>query len=477
MKSAFKPIIFITELTIVLSNFFIVYFIQRHFRDFFHLNLIPDRIVVQVPKSLDLYQDAFWASAVIWVVVLWWRRGYRDLHIQTSLMAISHLALNGFIFLFLFTSVSFLLKFDYLSRGFILLYTTGTTILLIINRLIFLEVAKRARKKGHDRRRVLLAGTGRRAQEFISHLAKHTEWGYQLVGLIDRDATLKGEIIAGYPVLGVLEDLPFLLEKEVVDEIFFVTPRDWLDDVRKCVLYCEAIGVPATISTDLFDFEIASASPKVMEGKTYLTLHTRLPSDAERLIKRILDIFVSSIALVLSSPIFFIVALAIKLTSPGPIFFHQTRSGVNGRRFKLYKFRSMEVNAEKKLAELQSKNEMTGPVFKLTNDPRITKVGKFIRKTSLDEFPQFWNVFKGDMSVVGPRPPLPAEVEKYEPWQRRRLSMKPGITCIWQVSGRHDKDFEKWMDMDLTYIDRWSFLLDLKILILTAKAVFVGSGK
>ena len=292
MKNAFKPIIFITELTIVLCNFFVVYFIQSHFREFFHLNLIPDRIVVQTPMSLDLYQGAFWASAAIWVVVLWWRRGYRDLHVQTSLMAVSHLAFNGFLFLFLFTSVSFLLKFDYLSRGFILLYTTGTTILLIINRLIFLELAKRARKKGHDRRRVLLAGTGRRAQEFISHLAKHTEWGYQLVGLIDRDATLKGEIIAGYPVLGVLEDLPGLLEKEVVDEVFFVTPRDWLDDVRKCVLYCEAIGVPATISTDLFDFEIASASPKVLEGKTYLTLRTRLPSNAERLIKRILDIFV-----------------------------------------------------------------------------------------------------------------------------------------------------------------------------------------
>lgn len=472
-----RILIFVSDLLLVLGNFFLVYFVLRHFKLLYHFNLVPWEEVVKGPGALKLYWNVFWTVVPVWSVLLWVRGGDQNLHVQSYGGAARHLLMNGFLFLFFFTSVSFLLKFHFLSRQFIFLYTFSSTAWLILNRLVILKWSREARRRGEDVRHILLAGTGRRAQEFISDIAKHAEWGYELVGLIDRDPQVKGERVAGYPILGTLEDLPAILENEVIDEMVFVTPRTWLEDVRKCVLYCEAVGVPATISTDLFDLEIASGAPKKLEGKTYLTVETRTPSGGKLFLKRVFDIVISSSILILSSPVLLAVACAVRLTSPGPVFFRQIRCGRNGRRFVLYKFRSMVIDAEAKLSELKARNEMTGPVFKITNDPRITPVGKFLRKTSLDEFSQFWNVLKGDMSLVGPRPPLPSEVAQYEPWQRRRLSMQPGITCIWQASHRHGVDFEEWMEMDLRYIDNWSLWLDFKILFLTGRAVFAGSGK
>ena len=168
--------------------------------------------------------------------------------------------------------------------------------------------------------------------------------------------------------------------------------------------------------------------------------------------------------------------LLIKWTLPGPVLFNQVRMGLNGRKFNMYKFRSMHQDAENRLGALKSSNEMSGPVFKIANDPRVTPVGRFIRKFSIDELPQLFNVLKGDMSLVGPRPPIYKEVLEYQRWQRRRLSMRPGITCIWQVSGRNDIGFEEWMKLDLEYIDNWSFWLDLKLLFKTIPAVLIGKG-
>ena len=192
--------------------------------------------------------------------------------------------------------------------------------------------------------------------------------------------------------------------------------------------------------------------------------------------KRAFDICISAGALLVLSPVLLTVAAAVKLTSEGPVFFAQERVGKNGRTFRMLKFRSMVVNAEELRAKLEAQNEMDGPVFKIKRDPRITSVGHFIRKTSLDEFPQFINVLRGEMSVVGPRPPLPSEVAQYERWQRKRLSVKPGITCIWQISGRNDVTFEQWVKMDIDYIERWSVWLDLKIFFKTIPAVLLRRG-
>jgi exopolysaccharide biosynthesis polyprenyl glycosylphosphotransferase len=213
------------------------------------------------------------------------------------------------------------------------------------------------------------------------------------------------------------------------------------------------------------------------DGFPLLSFSTTPTNEALLFVRRILDIILAGFILVIFGPLVMLpAAILIKLTSSGPVFFKQTRCGLNGRQFVMYKFRSMVTNAEQLRVELEGLNEMDGPVFKSSRDPRITGVGKIIRRRSIDELPQIFNVLRGDMSLVGPRPPLPAEVAKYERWQRRRLSMKPGMTCLWQISGRNEVSFDDWMKLDLTYIDNWSLLLDLKILLKTVPVVLLGRG-
>jgi exopolysaccharide biosynthesis polyprenyl glycosylphosphotransferase len=231
------------------------------------------------------------------------------------------------------------------------------------------------------------------------------------------------------------------------------------------------------VAIDVFDLKFAKAKQTDLENFLLLTFE-RAPIKAwHLLLKGIFDVVFSGILLVLLMPFFILVALAIKITSKGPVFYKQIRCGLNGRKFTLYKFRTMVVDADKQLAELVRQNEMKGPTFKMKNDPRITPLGKILRKLSIDELPQLWNVFKRDMSIVGPRPPIPDEVKRYDSWQRRRLSMRPGLTCIWQVQGRSNiTDFNEWTRLDLQYIDHWSMLGDLKILLQTVPTVLFGIG-
>jgi exopolysaccharide biosynthesis polyprenyl glycosylphosphotransferase len=212
-------------------------------------------------------------------------------------------------------------------------------------------------------------------------------------------------------------------------------------------------------------------------GLPFMSLSSIPHKNADLIIKAVIDYFVAGFSLIILSPLLILIAITIKLTSKGPILFTQIRSGLNGRQFTLYKFRTMVSNAEELKEQLKVINEMDGPVFKITNDPRVTPVGHFLRRTSLDELPQLFNIIKGEMSLVGPRPPLPSEVQEYQLWQRRKLSMKPGLTCIWQVSGRNNVSFKEWMTMDLEYIDKWSLFLDFKLLVLTVKEVTHGGGK
>jgi exopolysaccharide biosynthesis polyprenyl glycosylphosphotransferase len=287
---------------------------------------------------------------------------------------------------------------------------------------------------------------------------------------------MQGRSIGSSRVIGTFDDMARILDENVVDEVIFVMPRNWLDRLEKYVRICEKVGVKATISIDVFDTAIAKPVLKELDGWLLLTFDAT-PNDFFFLsLKRSLDLIGSAGGLLALSPLFLLIGLIIKITAPGPVFFRQIRCGVNGRTFPILKFRTMVVDAEKKLAELQNQNELKGPAFKIRNDPRITAIGRLLRKTSLDELPQLINVLWGDMSLVGPRPPLPSEVENYERWQRRRLSMRPGITCIHEVVARNDKDFNNWMKMDLEYIDNWCFGLDLRILVRTLLAVVKGTG-
>jgi exopolysaccharide biosynthesis polyprenyl glycosylphosphotransferase len=471
-----RNILYVVDLFLVSLDFFLLYWIFLNWKAFSALNFLPFFEAVLPPEGVNLYLRSYWVTLLIWAVLLRARGGYKTLRIHRFRQILKEQSLNGLLFFGFFTSAAFLLKFDFLSRMFIIGYSASSALIISAARITALWAAREARNRGVDTRDILLIGTGRRAQEFLSMIARHREWGYRVIGLLDKDPEMVGKKVAGYTVMGTIPDLPTLLETHVVDEVVIVVPRVWLKDVEPCVLYCEAAGVPATLSTDFFELEIAKGIPREFEGWTYLTFETSRLRHSEFFLKRLFDIIFSSLALILLSPVFLAVAIAVRIGSPGPVFFGQLRCGKNRRPFKLYKFRSMIPDAEAHLEKLRERNEMSGPVFKMEDDPRLTKIGKFIRKTSLDELPQFWNVLKGDMSLVGPRPPLPKEVEQYQTWQRRRLSMKPGITCIWQVSGRNNIDFEDWMKLDLQYIDHWSLWLDLKIILLTAKAVLMRSG-
>jgi exopolysaccharide biosynthesis polyprenyl glycosylphosphotransferase len=235
-------------------------------------------------------------------------------------------------------------------------------------------------------------------------------------------------------------------------------------------------GISTRFALNLFPHTRAQVRMEELDGVPLLTFSTAPEQLVPMLAKRAIDVSVALLLMLLAMPVVAAIAVLIKLTSGGQVLYRQTRCGLNGRRFTLYKFRTMVEGAEDRQEELRHLNEMNGPVFKLERDPRVTRFGRFLRKFSLDELPQLWNVLRGDMSMVGPRPPIPDEVAQYERWQRRRLSMKPGLTCLWQVSGRNQIDFDRWMELDLEYIDSWSPWLDLKILAKTVPAVLTGRG-
>jgi len=340
------------------------------------------------------------------------------------------------------------------------------------------------RKRGLHRKEILIIGSRERARELIRYVTANEEMGYHIIGCLDVDPAPVGtEVAEGITIIGTLGDFRQLLLDSAVDEVIFAIPLIKVDGVIDYIGFAEEQGVNVRVLPDwqipelMYQPRLASVFIEPFVGIPTLALSSTPRKELALQIKTLLDRVSAFFGLVVLLPLFLAVAATIKLTSKGPVFFRQVRCGLNGRKFVLYKFRTMVHEAEKMRAGLQAANEMDGPVFKIENDPRLTAIGKFLRKSSLDELPQLINVVRGEMSLVGPRPPLPSEVAEYKHWQRRRLSMKPGLTCIWQVSGRNEVRFEDWMRMDLEYIDNWSLVLDLKLLLKTVPAVLFGTGK
>jgi exopolysaccharide biosynthesis polyprenyl glycosylphosphotransferase len=368
-------------------------------------------------------------------------------------------------------AIAFLAKHG-VSRLLVALYFGVSLALLVGGRVISRELLHLT-GKGVSARRYAVVGTGGMAREIVESVLAHPEWGLRFAGFVRLDGTRDR---SRGPVLGVLSRLGRILEDEVLDVVVFAVPRERLAEVERGMQLCEEQGVEVRISLDILRFGSSKMSISDVDGVPMLAF-SRTPSDELALAaKRVFDVVSSALALAVLAPVFLSISIAIRLDSPGPVFFRQRRVGRNGRVFDMLKFRSMYRDAEQRLEALRSQNEMTGPVFKIKNDPRITRVGHFLRRTSLDEFPQFWNVLKGEMSIVGPRPPIPAEVREYKRWQRRRLSVRPGITCLWQISGRNNVDFDHWMELDLDYIDRWSLWGDVAICLKTIPAVLSARG-
>ena len=413
---------------------------------------------------------------LVWITLMELQGMYQNFRIKSYKKVLFTIVHSGFWATVASGSLVFLLKMTLTSRLYIATYSTSAIILLAIEKKLMYRLLDYLHSKGFNQINLLIVGTGKRAKEFISLVEKHADWGFNIVGLIDDDHDLYGHKIEGYRVLGRLQDIPFILHRKVVDRVIFVVPRLWLHRIEDSIKSCEREGIHASIAMDLYDLHIAQIHQTDFFEFPLLEFVTFSAKEWQLFLKRIFDIVFSSIAIIFFLPLILITIAAIKATSKGPIFFKQKRAGLNGRLFTLYKFRSMIVGAEMKRRELEKMNEMDGPVFKIRSDPRITAIGRILRKTSIDELPQLFNVLKGDMSIVGPRPPLQIEVEMYEFWQRRRLSLKPGITCIWQVSGRNNISFERWMEMDLEYIDNWSLWKDFVILFKTIKVVLTGYG-
>jgi exopolysaccharide biosynthesis polyprenyl glycosylphosphotransferase len=346
--------------------------------------------------------------------------------------------------------------------------------LIAVTRVVARRAAHAVRRRGYNARYFAVVGAGEHAEALVEKIASQPQWGYAFLGYV-RERALPAEP-GGAPVLGQLSELARILEEQVLDEVFFAVAPNDLESIEPAVRLLQEQGILVHVSLGKFGSGSAPVSAVETDGRTTLTFSSTPSNDLALAAKRAFDLVVSATMLLLLAPVLAAIAVATKRDSAGPVFFRQLRVGRNGREFTFFKFRSMRVGAEAELAMLQAQNEMDGPVFKMRKDPRITRVGHFLRKTSLDELPQFWNVLRGEMSLVGPRPPLPAEVRKYKPWQRRRLSVKPGITCTWQVSGRNEIDFEQWMRLDLEYIDGWSFWGDVGICFQTIPAVLFARG-
>jgi exopolysaccharide biosynthesis polyprenyl glycosylphosphotransferase len=418
-------------------------------------------LVIAIPYwCLTLYANGIYLSMRTrsYLEILW-------ALIKSAVM--TFLMLGTFIFLF---------KLTFMSRLFFLLFIGLSLLFIWVEKTAIFMSAHYVRRQGLNTRRLLIVGTGKRAVEFVKRVDRHPEWGFEVVGAVDDEPSRGIHQVGRLAVLGNFEDIPSIFHREAVDEVVFVVPRSRLNSLQGAIDDCETEGVVVTVAVDLFDTKLARSSVTELDGLPLLHFKTTRAKEWELLLKRLFDFVIAGAGIIVLSPLFLILSILIKVSSRGPVFFKQARLGLSGRRFTLYKFRTMRLGAQDVLSDVADLNQMTTPEFRDKKTRWITPVGRFMRKFSLDELPQLFNVFIGHMSIVGPRPTVPDEVEKYKDWHRRRFSMKPGITCLWQVNGRNNVAFEDWMKLDLEYLDSWSLWLDAKILLKTVPVVLFGIG-
>lgn len=437
----------------------------------------PDRLTPLYPFTW--YLVLVGPVVVIWTGLLFLSGAYRSRRtsgLKDEALLVGKIVLGGTVLL---TILVYGLRLDFISRPFLPLFAVLNTIFLVVERLTVRIVARRVRARGFNYRTVVIIGDTPRARSMARLIHDHPWWGLRLLGVVrERPASSEaGTTAGGLPVLGSLEDFPTILTSLPVDVVILAVDRGDVDQLEDVFLMCEEMGVKTRLILDFFPHVFAKVELEEFDGTPLLTFSTTPAETGALLVKRAVDVGLALLLGIVCLPLAALLALLIKLTSHGPVLFRQVRCGLSGRPFTFYKLRTMTEDAEERLSEVAHLNEHQGPVFKSSHDPRVTRFGRLLRRFSLDEIPQLWNVLKGEMSLVGPRPPLPDEVARYEKWQRRRLSMKPGLTGLWQVSGRSDlPSFDQWMELDLAYIDNWSLTLDAKILLRTIPTVLGGKG-
>ena len=423
--------------------------------------------------GLDLLQAALlWAA--IWVAALWLSGLYRlnvRWRIWTEVRDIARATLGVVAFVL---SMLFIVKGTDVSRLFLVFLFVAQPTVTLVGRLILRRIFERNRSLGRDPRYMLVAGTGTLAQSFADRVESHPGLGLQIIGHL----TVPGEneTVVTRPILGPIGDIEEIFHSRVVDEVAVCLPPQAIRYLEPITGLAAGEGKTVRVPVDPVEEVLPGAVQEEFDGFLVRSLVHDGQREVGLFLKRLMDIVGAAIGLVLFSPFLIGAAIALLVSDGSPVLFRQERVGLHGRPFTMLKFRTMVRDAEEQLDELMHLNERSGAAFKMEDDPRITGVGRFLRRTSIDELPQFWNVLTGSMSLVGPRPPLPREVAEYDIWHRRRLSMKPGITGLWQIEARHEPDFDRWVERDLIYIDGWSIWLDVKILLRTVPALLTQGG-
>jgi exopolysaccharide biosynthesis polyprenyl glycosylphosphotransferase len=432
-----------------------------------------EHIFFLTPEQMALVLGS---ALLAWVAIAWWLEIYEKLdtgHPRVIIRDATRQCVYGALCLVV---MEYVVRLE-LSRFFVLMFAALAWVLLLIFRLTAGRLSGALRRGFTPAHYLMVVGTGDRARQLARALEESVEYGVRLRGFLSElPETAPPEIVleAKYPVYPIRE-LPALLREHVIDEIVFAVGSESIAGLEEVFLLCDEEGVRTRVAVDFFPHVNSTISLDRL-GPTPLLTFSAAPYDEIRLlVKRTIDMTIAGAALIVLSPLMAAIAILIRLTSPGPAIFRQVRCGLNGRQFVFYKFRSMVQNAEELKSALAHLNTRE-TAFKIPGDPRQTAVGFYLRKFSIDEWPQLWNVLRGDMSLVGPRPAVPSEVERYKRWQRRRLRMRPGLTCLWAVCGRDDVDFETWMKMDMQYIDNWSLALDWNILLRTIPRVLTGHG-
>jgi exopolysaccharide biosynthesis polyprenyl glycosylphosphotransferase len=340
------------------------------------------------------------------------------------------------------------------------------------------RLSRRFRRRGVNVKSLIVIGGGARSERLIKTIGKKSELGYRILGYLDSTPSFSQKRVAGAPWLGGFEDLRRIIDAEVVDEVAIALPiKSHYAQIKTAIAQLEEQGVVVHLLSDFFPHQLARIEPQNFQGMPFLSLQSTPAVCWRTEVKRIIDVFAAIALLMLCAPLFVVIAVLIRLDSPGAVFFTQERMGYNKRRFRMIKFRTMVTDAEAQLEAIEHLNEKQGPIFKIRRDPRITPIGRILRKFSLDELPQLLNVLLGDMSLVGPRPLSVRDGSRLEEsWQKRRFSVRPGLTCLWQISGRSNLSFEEWVALDLKYIDSWSLQLDWWILLKTIPAVLTARG-
>lgn len=423
---------------------------------------------------------------IIWYLVFAWFDLYASYR-RRSFISIFWDTVKAVSIGMLFLALSlYVLKITDVSRILMGMFYLLNIFLLTLSKGTVYRILQHYRKKGFNFRNVLIVGSRERAKDVINIIGDQLGAGFKVVGCLEVDSADIGNTVKnGCKVIDTIDRLEEILTEQVVDELIFAMPLKEIENVNKYIVLAEDMGVSTRIIPDwqlyrlMYKPGVAAISFEEFLGIPTMALHTTSPNKGELLIKSAFDYTFAAVAMVLSLPLFIIIAVAIKLSSRGPVFYRQERCCLHGRRFMVHKFRTMVADAEARRGEMDHMNETDGPVFKIRKDPRIIPyIGTILRKSSLDELPQLINILKSEMSLVGPRPPIPSEVEQYDIWQRRRLSMKPSLTCLWQIApNRNDITFEEWMRMDLKYIDNWSLGLDFKIIFSTGLVMLTGAGR